>query len=482
MIEVAAIYSVETEPWVSPREKFDGVGSSQPTSSSLGHESGEHTRGSETDRLQREHLVQQPCSSTVLSVSAPCTVKRTISVGMKMSDWIWEGYKQRYRTFDPSQLSKDSGESGDFSDDSTDKVESIVSCDSLAGPSGFIPALRSYSSYEEMQQQPKKFMLCCIKNDSIRAIMLSYLSALVAEMNKGECMGATCCKSNASAASSAGAPVTRPIDVFLDATPEHDPEHLLSRQHRSWQNLTTKCDETRTETTISKPENLIDWGIIEVEDIYDENFLQFLSRVETEKETVERPNNKGSDGDHNTFQPSPRQRPRFDGIVMDLSFYEQLENSYGEEEMKKFPSLQYLRSFIFHAPNDGIPGSEKKRHNQQSSKKSSVTAAITVSQPNHPVSPRLGNTKSSLNSPRAVAEESVTETNRNDRTSNKTARKRKIRFKASHQVRPFLVLLSPLLEKTKIASLFKHDKIDGSLTIPIKKSELRYISSADAAM
>lgn len=40
--------------------------------------------------------------------------------------------------------------------------------------------------------------------------------------------------------------------------------------------------------------------------------------------------------------------------------------------------------------------------------------------------------------------------------------------------RPFLVLISPLLEKTKVANLFKNERIDGSLTTPIKKNELKY--------
>jgi hypothetical protein len=43
--------------------------------------------------------------------------------------------------------------------------------------------------------------------------------------------------------------------------------------------------------------------------------------------------------------------------------------------------------------------------------------------------------------------------------------------------RPFLVLISPLLEKTKVANLFKNERIDGSLTTPIKKNELKYAPS-----
>lgn len=478
-LAIPSIDSTEMDAIRTPRDH--GSGQSFVSSNLLalsGSESGEvdRTRRREEDRLQRERALQQRSRglSAVPSNTVPEAIRaRKVRVGMKLSEWIWEGHEQlHYPTAEYVrrivQKDRDSLESGEFSENCSDKGEMHASHDTESrtlDQRNISSMLQSYSSYEEMRQRPKKFMLFCLKNDSIRAIVLSYLNSLAVGMAKGEITRT----SRVPMKDSSGE-----WDTSSDHSAQELGRHVGQGQAKAKEEERDEGDQNDdTENEAPMPNILDEWGIIGVEDIYDTTFLELLSHMEDETTAEEEVDQDST--------AKPISRPRFDGIVMDLSFYEQLESEYGPEELRLYPSLQYLRSLIFHSGARLADGG--------CSEKGTRTVRKPPRGTNSPDSP--GSRRSAF-SPRNKSSDSGIYRRRSSSSANceegpsglnlsmeqngenkNQARKRKIRFMDSCEERPFVVLLSPLLEKTKVANLYKNERIDGSLTVPIKRNELR---------
>lgn len=479
-ITVAAVDSAEIDIVRSPPRVL--------SLSPPGYESGEvdGVRRTEEHRLQRERLLQQQHQQQLanglegLSSGERAALlgvnKRKVSVGVKLSDWIWERAYESYRAnTDSGEFVQEYGEDRAAGGSGSSVTES--------GPQGDIfPMLRFYSSYEEMRRSGKKFILLCLKNDSFRAIVLSYLHAFIVEMKKASAL-------NAAASTTRNLPSGE-----WDATPERI-DASSSSSTSSYDEDVSKAKEEQVDDDLLNSgdaflaqQQLENWGVIEVEDIYDDNFLQLLAHMEEGQKRSEAESSgymsssgggddappgksKESEEDANpssTTNATANYRPRFDAVVMDLGFYEHLEGEYGTAERKSSPSLQYLRGLIFQggsgvmARNFDSPGG-KRRKSSTNQRKRSTGGSPTSARWTTPSSSSTAANGSETNaSPKRQCPDE--------------ARKRRIRFEDRlMEPRPFLVLISPLLEKTKVANLFKNERIDGSLTTPIKKNELKNV-------
>jgi hypothetical protein len=474
-------------------------------SSSLGEESGEvdNVRRMEENRLQRERLLQQQQQQRIASGLEGLTSgeraallgvnRRKVDVGIKLSDWIWERACE-------SHANQASSESGEFTQENEEGQ--ATSCTDVTGSGlqgNIFPLLRFYSSYEEMRRSGRKFILLCLKNDSFRAIVLSYLHAFMEEMRAASVFNVASMSS--APTSAAKASLSGRWDVTpeqpLSSTPSFDEEVSKAKEEHTDED-TMSMSSSGDSCTVPQPPD--SWGIIEVEDIYDENFLQLLVHME---EGQKRDTEGGDDGNDapagktkdveddasasDDGRPSARAtkyRPRFDAVVMDLGFYEHLESEYGTAERKSSPSLQYLRSLIFQGGSGVMArrfgnGGKNRKSSSSSNRKPTVSPSSSRKM-NDSATTLPTNTAARKPSPeeaRYIPPNNVTVDVYTHLTCPRLRyRKRRIRFEDRlMEPRPFLVLISPLLEKTKVANLFKCEKIDGSLTTPIKKNELKYV-------
>jgi hypothetical protein len=327
-----------------------------------GHESGEvdSIRRTEEHRLQRERLLQQQHQQQLatglegLSSGERAALlgvnKRKVSVGVKLSDWIWERAYESHRV---------NTESGEFVQEYGEDRAAGGGGGSVTegGPQGDIfPMLRFYSSYEEMRRSGKKFILLCLKNDSFRAIVLSYLHAFIVEMKKASAL-------NTAVSTTRNLPLgeweatPERIDASSSSTSSYDEDVSKAKEEQVDDDLLNSGD------ALLAQQQLDNWGVIEVEDIYDDNFLQLLAHMEEGQKRSEAessgymsssgggddaPPGKSKESEEDANPSSTTNyRPRFDAVVMDLGFYEHLEDEYGTAERKSSPSLQYLRSLIF---------------------------------------------------------------------------------------------------------------------------------------
>lgn len=357
-IVVAAVDSAEIDIVRSPPR----VLSLSPS----GHESGEvdGIRRTEEHRPQRERLLQQQHQQQLvnglegLSSGERAALlgvnKRKVSVGVKLSDWIWE------RAYESHRVNTESGEFvQEYGEDRA--AGGGGSSVTEGGPQGDIfPMLRFYSSYEEMRRSGKKFILLCLKNDSFRAIVLSYLHAFIVEMKKASAL-------NTPASTTRNLPLgewdatPERIDASSSSTSSYDEDVSKAKEEQVDDDLLNSGD------ALLAQQQLDNWGVIEVEDIYDDNFLQLLAHMEEGQKRSEAessgymsssgggddaPPGKSKESEEEANPSSATNatanyRPRFDAVVMDLGFYEHLEGEYGTAERKSSPSLQYLRSLIF---------------------------------------------------------------------------------------------------------------------------------------
>lgn len=387
-ITVAAVDSAEIDIVRSPPRVL--------SLSPPGYESGEvdGVRRTEEHRLQRERLLQQQHQQQLanglegLSSGERAALlgvnKRKVSVGVKLSDWIWERAYESYRAnTDSGEFVQEYGEDRAAGGSGSSVTES--------GPQGDIfPMLRFYSSYEEMRRSGKKFILLCLKNDSFRAIVLSYLHAFIVEMKKASAL-------NAAASTTRNLPSGE-----WDATPERI-DASSSSSTSSYDEDVSKAKEEQVDDDLLNSgdaflaqQQLENWGVIEVEDIYDDNFLQLLAHMEEGQKRSEAESSgymsssgggddappgksKESEEDANpssTTNATANYRPRFDAVVMDLGFYEHLEGEYGTAERKSSPSLQYLRGLIFQggsgvmARNFDSPGGKRRKSSTNQRKRS----------------------------------------------------------------------------------------------------------------
>jgi len=314
----------------------------------------------ESDGLESGELIH---SGTSKEAERACPKQLKAGVGLKLSEWV--------RNAD---------------------VMSVHSCISQSAAT-VLGADRSHG--------PNRLLLFCIRSDSIRAVVMSYLNALVFEME-----AQTPCF---------------PTDESPQATQE---------------------------SAKGQTQESVRWGIIEVQDILDNDFLELLSQF--------------AEDEH-----SGRARlPRIEGIVIDMEFYEKLQSEPGQLEQHQHASaLQYLHRVVSIRNETSTPRrGQNSDPNHADGGKAKKNLKGTQKRP---ISNRTDGNKSSSPAKSAVKKKTT------KRKSGSQKQQKHIQFADPTGGRPFVLLISPLIEKTKVIGLFKSGKIDGSLTTPIKKCEVK---------